>query len=221
MLRTGRRADLRLRRAVGVGRPLAARRPARARGAPRGAPPGAHAARLGGLRLARRRPVDHRRTSSARRELRDDGGRRARPPSCCRSARSSARSATPRARRRRGVGPRRGGRRPTATSSPRFGRLRPKTPEAVFRAQTLLVHEWRKFPFLDPDLPEEHAAGAAGRAQRAHDVFHERHAAWHEAAQDYFGSLEERHARRPRLIVEVVAHRLEVRAARAGSATAR
>src|SRR6185295_4622557 len=36
-----------------------------------------------------------------------------------------------------------------------FGRLRPKTPEAVFRAQTLLVHAWRKFPFLDPDLPEQ------------------------------------------------------------------
>jgi phenylacetic acid degradation operon negative regulatory protein len=35
-----------------------------------------------------------------------------------------------------------------------FGRLRPKTPEAVFRAQTPLVHAWRRFPFLDPDLPE-------------------------------------------------------------------
>src|SRR5215218_7578505 len=34
----------------------------------------------------------------------------------------------------------------------RFARLRPKTPAAVFRAQTELVHTWRKFPFLDPDL---------------------------------------------------------------------
>src|SRR5919198_1862752 len=36
----------------------------------------------------------------------------------------------------------------------RFARLRPKTPQAVFRAQTLLVHHWRKFPFLDPDPPQ-------------------------------------------------------------------
>src|SRR4051794_33852126 len=35
----------------------------------------------------------------------------------------------------------------------RFARLRPRTPAAAFAAQTMLVHEWRKFPFLDPDLP--------------------------------------------------------------------
>jgi phenylacetic acid degradation operon negative regulatory protein len=71
----------------------------------------------------------------------------------------------------------------------RFGRLRPKTPEAVFRAQTELVHAWRRFPFLDPDLPESVLPRGWPR-RRAHDVFAERHAAWHEAAQDYFGSLE-------------------------------
>jgi phenylacetic acid degradation operon negative regulatory protein len=70
-----------------------------------------------------------------------------------------------------------------------FGRLRPKTPEATFRAQTLLVHEWRKFPFLDPDLPEVMLAPGWPRS-RAHDVFHERHALWHDAAQAYFASLE-------------------------------
>jgi phenylacetic acid degradation operon negative regulatory protein len=70
-----------------------------------------------------------------------------------------------------------------------FGRLRPKTPEAVFRAQTLLVHAWRKFPFLDPDLPAE-LLPAGWPLKRAHDVFHERHGRWHEAAQDYFRSLE-------------------------------
>jgi phenylacetic acid degradation operon negative regulatory protein len=70
-----------------------------------------------------------------------------------------------------------------------FGRLRPKTPEAVFRAQTLLVHAWRKFPFLDPDLPEATLPSRWPR-QRAHEVFQERHAAWHGAAQDYFRSLE-------------------------------
>jgi phenylacetic acid degradation operon negative regulatory protein len=70
-----------------------------------------------------------------------------------------------------------------------FGRLRPKAPEAVFRAQTLLVHAWRKFPFLDPDLPEDVLPSRWPRA-RAHEVFDDRHAAWHAAAQDYFSSLE-------------------------------
>ena len=70
-----------------------------------------------------------------------------------------------------------------------FGRLRPKTPEAMFRAQTRLVHEWRKFPFLDPDLPEEMLPSGWPRS-RAHAVFHERHALWHDAAQGYFRSLE-------------------------------
>ena len=41
----------------------------------------------------------------------------------------------------------------------RFGRMRARGPEAEFRAQTLLVHEWRRFPFLDPDLPGGHAPG--------------------------------------------------------------
>ena len=70
-----------------------------------------------------------------------------------------------------------------------FARSRPKAPEAVFRAQTLLVHEWRKFPFLDPDLPEEMLPANWPR-RRAHDVFEERHASWHETAQGHFRSLE-------------------------------
>jgi phenylacetic acid degradation operon negative regulatory protein len=70
-----------------------------------------------------------------------------------------------------------------------FSRQRPRSPEAVFRAQTLLVHQWRKFPFLDPDLPEGILPAGWPRA-RAHAVFEERHAAWHAAAQDYFRSLE-------------------------------
>lgn len=70
-----------------------------------------------------------------------------------------------------------------------FGRLRPKTPEAVFRAQTLMVHAWRRFPFLDPDLPEALLPRQWPR-RRAHDVFQERHAAWHQTAQEHFMSLE-------------------------------
>jgi phenylacetic acid degradation operon negative regulatory protein len=70
-----------------------------------------------------------------------------------------------------------------------FGRRRPRTPEAVFRAQTLLVHGWRRFPFLDPDLPERLLPARWPRS-RAHELFAERHVAWHQVAQDYFGSLE-------------------------------
>ena len=71
----------------------------------------------------------------------------------------------------------------------RFRPMRPKTPAAVFRAQTQLVHEWRKFPFLDPDLPGSMLPARWPR-ERAHDVFHERHGGWHETAQEYFLSLE-------------------------------
>jgi phenylacetic acid degradation operon negative regulatory protein len=71
----------------------------------------------------------------------------------------------------------------------RFGRLRAKTPEAAFRAQTELVHTWRKFPFLDPDLPQEMLPARWPRT-RAHQVFVERHAELQGAAQEYFASLE-------------------------------
>jgi phenylacetic acid degradation operon negative regulatory protein len=71
----------------------------------------------------------------------------------------------------------------------RFDRLRPKTPEAVFRAQTQLVHAWRKFPFLDPDLPEAMLPDGWPRAQ-ALKVFGDRHESWDVVAQEYFRGLE-------------------------------
>ena len=70
-----------------------------------------------------------------------------------------------------------------------FGRLRPRTDEAVFRAQSLLVHEWRKFPFLDPDLPEAVLPPRWPRS-RAHDVFQERHALWAGPARAHLAALE-------------------------------
>src|SRR5262249_55550820 len=70
-----------------------------------------------------------------------------------------------------------------------FGRQRPRNPEAMFRSQTLLVHAWRKFPFLDPDLPERLLPPGWPRS-RAHDLFEHRHGAWHATAQDYFSSIE-------------------------------
>lgn len=71
----------------------------------------------------------------------------------------------------------------------RFEPLAPTEPEDVFRAQTELVHDWRKFPFLDPDLPESMRPKGWPK-DRAHDLFAERHARWHEPAQAYFRSLE-------------------------------
>jgi phenylacetic acid degradation operon negative regulatory protein len=72
----------------------------------------------------------------------------------------------------------------------KFGRLRPTSAEMVFRAQTMLVHEWRRFPFLDPDLPSGTLPRGWPRA-RAHDVFVDRHDAWYETAQQYFRELEQ------------------------------
>jgi phenylacetic acid degradation operon negative regulatory protein len=71
----------------------------------------------------------------------------------------------------------------------RFRRMRPKTPEGVFQAQTRLVHDWRKFPFLDPDLPETMLPAGWPRS-RAHQLFEDKHAAWYPTAHDYFASLE-------------------------------
>jgi phenylacetic acid degradation operon negative regulatory protein len=71
----------------------------------------------------------------------------------------------------------------------RFSRLRPGSPRAIFVAQTLMVHEWRKFPFIDPDLPASQLP-PRWPGRRAHDLFHERHRRWNMASQRYFGSLE-------------------------------
>ena len=70
-----------------------------------------------------------------------------------------------------------------------FVRLRPSTPEACFRQQTLLVHAWRKFPFLDPDLPAALLPASWPRA-RAHDLFAGRHERWRVRAGEYFAQLE-------------------------------
>ena len=70
-----------------------------------------------------------------------------------------------------------------------FARVRPLTPEACFRQQTLLVHAWRKFPFLDPDLPAELLPVRWPR-QSAHELFAGRHERWRARAREYFARLE-------------------------------
>jgi phenylacetic acid degradation operon negative regulatory protein len=69
-----------------------------------------------------------------------------------------------------------------------FARARPSSPPASFRMQTLLVHAWRRFPFLDPDLPPDLLPPRWPR-KRAHDVFVARHAGWSAAARLYFEEL--------------------------------
>lgn len=71
----------------------------------------------------------------------------------------------------------------------RFSRVRPATPADYFREQTLLVHAWRKFPFLDPDLPEDLLPGRWPRA-RAHTLFVDRHERWGAAARVFFEEIE-------------------------------
>jgi phenylacetic acid degradation operon negative regulatory protein len=71
-----------------------------------------------------------------------------------------------------------------------YARLRPASPASFFRAQTGLVHAWRKFPFVDPDLPEDLLRPRWPR-KRAHDLFRERHDRWGAAARAYFDSLED------------------------------
>jgi phenylacetic acid degradation operon negative regulatory protein len=70
-----------------------------------------------------------------------------------------------------------------------FERIRPSGDEAQFRMQTLLVHAWRRFPFLDPDLPAELLPGRWPR-RRAHELFVSRHRRWGGAARRYFEELE-------------------------------
>jgi phenylacetic acid degradation operon negative regulatory protein len=72
----------------------------------------------------------------------------------------------------------------------RFSGRDPSRPEAVFRALTELVHEWRRFPFLDPNLPESLLPARWPRA-RAHDLFSSARGRWHEEATAYFRSLGE------------------------------
>ena len=72
----------------------------------------------------------------------------------------------------------------------RFSKLRPSSPTACFRAQTELVHEWRRFPLLDPDLPDDLLDRKWPR-RPAHDLFGDCHDRWAEPARAYFESLED------------------------------
>ena len=60
---------------------------------------------------------------------------------------------------------------------------------ASFTALVELVHDWRRFPFIDPELPTE-LLPANWAGATAATTFHDRHAAWTPAAQTWFADLE-------------------------------
>ncbi|MFD2470665.1 PaaX family transcriptional regulator [Amycolatopsis silviterrae] len=70
----------------------------------------------------------------------------------------------------------------------RFTGVTPSGEQAVLRAQTELVHEWRRFPFLDPQLPAE-LLPAGWSGAKAAELFHRKHVEWRPAAQAYWDQL--------------------------------
>jgi phenylacetic acid degradation operon negative regulatory protein len=70
-----------------------------------------------------------------------------------------------------------------------FEGRRTTSPKDAFVAQVELVQAWRRFPFLDPDLPRE-LLDHDWPGPRAATVFHERHAQWHRSAQHEWEQLQ-------------------------------
>jgi phenylacetic acid degradation operon negative regulatory protein len=69
-----------------------------------------------------------------------------------------------------------------------FTGLNPQGGEAVLRAQTRLVHEWRRFPFLDPRLPLE-LLPPKWSGLKAAELFHRTHVDWRPEAQEHWEAL--------------------------------
>lgn len=63
-----------------------------------------------------------------------------------------------------------------------FTDLTPTTPDGILRAQTLLVHEWRRFPFLDPQLPSA-LLPPTWSGTTATALFTDRHLRWRAPAR--------------------------------------
>lgn len=69
-----------------------------------------------------------------------------------------------------------------------FTGLSPSSGMAVLRAQTWLVHEWRRFPFLDPQLPAA-LLPTGWSGSKAADLFHSKHLEWRGGAQQQWDRL--------------------------------
>jgi phenylacetic acid degradation operon negative regulatory protein len=86
-----------------------------------------------------------------------------------------------------------------------FARRRPARGAELLIAQTLLVHEWRRFPFLDPQLPAE-LLPAGWIGTQAARLFHARHAEWRDGAQLHWDTLlhEDRLSTDPRTLPKLL-----------------
>lgn len=69
-----------------------------------------------------------------------------------------------------------------------FTGMAPASPDEVLRAQTLLVHEWRRFPFLDPQLPAE-LLPPKWSGTTATALFNDLHIRWRTPAQERWSEL--------------------------------
>ena len=67
---------------------------------------------------------------------------------------------------------------------------RPRSETEVFVAHTKLVHEWRRFPYLDPGLPSEFLPRSwVGREAKV--VYDDRYTKWRDPANDWFRGTEQ------------------------------
>jgi phenylacetic acid degradation operon negative regulatory protein len=69
-----------------------------------------------------------------------------------------------------------------------FAGLRPNAGRETMLTQIRLVHEWRRFPFLDPQLPAE-LLPPNWIGRRAASLFAEQHARWNKQAQQHWRQI--------------------------------
>ncbi|WP_279537807.1 PaaX family transcriptional regulator [Amycolatopsis acidicola] len=69
-----------------------------------------------------------------------------------------------------------------------FTGVHPACGDEALHAQAKLVHEWRRFPFLDPRLPARLLPHNWSGAQAA-ELFHRKHVEWRPAAQEHWDKL--------------------------------
>jgi phenylacetic acid degradation operon negative regulatory protein len=70
-----------------------------------------------------------------------------------------------------------------------FSRARPTKGPACFTSLVELVHEWRRFPFEDPEIPLE-LLPAKWPGERAKAVFDDCRSKWSPAAQEWYRTLD-------------------------------
>jgi phenylacetic acid degradation operon negative regulatory protein len=70
-----------------------------------------------------------------------------------------------------------------------------RSDQDAFIHQVQLIQDWRRFPFLDPDLPVE-LLDHDWPGPRAAAAFHDRRNRWHRRAQDYWDRMDDEAAAR-------------------------